>query len=85
MQHPLIQRPHALGIDIILQSATKYFGGHSDICAGAIAASSEHKEHIWNLSKNIGGSLSDYTAWLLERSMKHCLLDFTLNKKTQLN
>ena len=62
---PLIQRPHSLGIDIILQSATKYFGGHSDICAGAIAASSEYKEIIWDLSKNIGGSLSDYTAWLL--------------------
>ena len=78
---PLIQRPHALGIDIILQSATKYFGGHSDICAGAIAASSEHKEHIWNLSKNIGGSLSDYTAWLLERSMKTLSVRFYAQQK----
>ena len=78
---PLIQRPHALGIDIILQSATKYFGGHSDICAGAIAASSEHKEHIWNLSKNIGGSLSDYTVWLLERSMKTLSVRFYAQQK----
>lgn len=78
---PLIQRPHALGIDIILQSATKYFGGHSDICAGAIAASCEHKEHIWNLSKNIGGSLSDYTAWLLERSMKTLSVRFYAQQK----
>ena len=30
---PLIQKPHKLGIDIVLHSATKYFGGHSDICA----------------------------------------------------
>ena len=67
---PLIQKPHKLGIDIILHSATKYFGGHSDICAGAVASTAEHREIIWNLSKNIGGSLSDYTAWLLERSMK---------------
>ena len=55
---PLLQKPHKLGIDIILHSATKYFGGHSDICAGAVASSSEHREIIWNLSKNIGGSLS---------------------------
>ena len=67
---PLIQKPHKLGIDIILHSATKYFGGHSDICAGAVASTAEHREIIWNLSKNLGGSLSDYTAWLLERSMK---------------
>ena len=78
---PLIQRPHSLGIDIILQSATKYFGGHSDICAGAIAASSEYKEIIWDLSKNIGGSLSDYTAWLLERSMKTLSVRFFAQQK----
>ena len=78
---PLIQKPHKLGIDIVLQSATKYFGGHSDICAGAIAASSEQKDVIWNLSKNIGGSLSDYTAWLLERSMKTLSVRFFAQQK----
>ena len=78
---PLIQKPHKLGIDIILHSATKYFGGHSDICAGAVASSSEHREIIWNLSKNIGGSLSDYTAWLLERSMKTLSVRFFAQQK----
>ena len=78
---PLIQKPHKLGIDIILHSATKYFGGHSDICAGAVAASTEHRENIWNLSKNIGGSLSDYTAWLLERSMKTLSVRFFAQQK----
>ena len=78
---PLIQKPHKLGIDIILHSATKYFGGHSDICAGAVAASTEHREIIWNLSKNIGGSLSDYTAWLLERSMKTLSVRFFAQQK----
>ena len=77
----MIQKPHKLGIDIVLQSATKYFGGHSDICAGAIAASSEQKDVIWNLSKNIGGSLSDYTAWLLERSMKTLSVRFFAQQK----
>ena len=78
---PLIQKPHKLGIDIVLHSATKYFGGHSDICAGAVAASTEHREIIWNLSKNIGGSLSDYTAWLLERSMKTLSVRFFAQQK----
>ena len=78
---PLLQKPHKLGIDIILHSATKYFGGHSDICAGAIASTSEHREIIWNLSKNIGGSLSDYTAWLLERSMKTLSVRFFAQQK----
>ena len=59
-----------MGVDIILHSATKYFGGHSDICAGAVATSENLKETIWSMSKNLGGSLSDYTVWLLERSMK---------------
>lgn len=78
---PLIQKPHKLGIDIILHSATKYFGGHSDICAGAVASTAEHREIIWNLSKNLGGSLSDYTAWLLERSMKTLSVRFFAQQK----
>ncbi len=67
---PVNQNPADFGIDIMIHSATKYMGGHSDICAGAVASSSAHMERIWNLSKNIGGSLSDYTVWLLERSLK---------------
>ncbi len=67
---PINQNPADYGIDIMIHSATKYMGGHSDICAGAVAASQEHIDRIWNLAKNIGGSLSDYTVWLLERSIK---------------
>jgi len=67
---PINQTPIDFGIDIMIHSATKYMGGHSDICAGAVAASEEHMLKIWNVGKNLGGSLSDYTVWLLERSMK---------------
>ena len=67
---PVNQNPADFGIDLIMHSATKYFGGHSDICAGAIAGSKEHMDIIWNVSKNLGGSLSDFTVWMLERSMK---------------
>lgn len=67
---PINQNPADYGIDIIIHSATKYMGGHSDICAGAVAASSVHIDRIFQLAKNLGGSLSDYTVWLLERSIK---------------
>lgn len=67
---PINQTPKDFGIDIMIHSATKYMGGHSDICAGAVAASQAHIDKIWNLAKNLGGSLSDMTVWMLERSMK---------------
>jgi cystathionine beta-lyase len=67
---PINQTPVNFGIDIILHSATKYMGGHSDISAGAIAASKEHIEQIWKTAINLGGNLSDHTVWLLERSLK---------------
>ena len=67
---PINQNPIDFGIDISIHSATKYMGGHSDICAGAVAATEEHIQQIWNKAKNLGGSLSDFTVWLLERSMK---------------
>ncbi len=67
---PVNQNPADFGIDIILHSATKYMGGHSDICAGAVAASEEHIERLWHSSICFGGSLSDQTVWLLERSLK---------------
>jgi len=67
---PINQNPADFGIDLIMHSATKYLGGHSDILAGAVAGSEEHIERIWNVAKNLGGSLSDMTVWLLERSMK---------------
>jgi len=67
---PINQNPFDFGIDIILHSATKYMGGHSDISAGAIAATKEHIDLIWKTAINYGGNLSDQTVWLLERSLK---------------
>ncbi|GLB49538.1 cystathionine beta-lyase [Neptunitalea sp. Y10] len=67
---PVNQNPHHLGIDIVIHSATKYLGGHSDILAGAICASTVHIQQIFKLAINLGGNLSDYTVWLLERSIK---------------
>ncbi|MGC6438788.1 MAG: trans-sulfuration enzyme family protein [Flavobacteriaceae bacterium] len=67
---PIVQNPITLGIDIVVHSATKYFGGHSDISAGAVASTQNNIDQIWDLAKDFGGNLSDFTVWLLERSMK---------------
>jgi len=67
---PIIQKPIDFGIDVVLHSATKYFGGHSDISAGAVATSQDNIDVIWNLAKNLGGNLSDFMVWMLERSLK---------------
>ncbi len=67
---PVNQNPIDFGIDIVIHSATKYMGGHSDILAGAVVASEAHMDTIFQLAKNLGGNLSDYTVWLLERSIK---------------
>lgn len=67
---PVNQNPIKLGIDIVIHSATKYMGGHSDILAGAVISSQDNMDTIFQLAKNFGGSLSDYTVWLLERSIK---------------
>lgn len=67
---PVNQNPIDFGIDVVIHSATKYMGGHSDILAGTVISSEEHIDTIFQLAKNLGGSLSDYTVWLLERSIK---------------
>ena len=67
---PIVQRPLTLGIDIVIHSATKYFGGHSDITAGAVAGSKKNIDKLWDLAKDFGGNLSDFSVWMLERSMK---------------
>ena len=67
---PINQNPADFGIDIVLHSATKYLGGHSDILAGTLASSKSNIEKIIKSSINYGGNLSEYTVWLLERSIK---------------
>ena len=67
---PVNQNPIDFGIDIVMHSATKYLGGHSDILAGVVASSNENMEKIWHVAKNLGGSLSDFMVWMLERSIK---------------
>lgn len=68
---PLYQQPIALGIDLVLQSATKYIGGHSDTVAGVLTGSRARIEKIFNSEYlNIGSGIQPFNAWLLIRSLR---------------
>jgi len=67
---PLNQRPIDLGIDLVFHSATKYFGGHCDIIAGAVMGSSEWIMKIWNTHVMLGTSLGPFDAWLMLRGLR---------------
>ena len=67
---PVNQNPISFGIDIVLHSATKYLGGHSDILAGAVACSAVNMKKVFAVAKSLGGNLSELSIWLLERSIK---------------
>jgi len=67
---PLNQNPLDLGIDIVTHSGTKYLGGHSDLCCGAVLTSKTLAEKISATAANLGGSLNAITCYLLERSLK---------------
>jgi cystathionine beta-lyase/cystathionine gamma-synthase len=67
---PINQNPLDFGIDIVLHSGTKYIGGHSDICCGAVVASRALIARIRESASNFGGSLNAVTCYLIERSLK---------------
>lgn len=67
---PVFQNPFKLRVDIVLHSATKYLGGHSDICAGIVAGRADLIGKIRQYAKCLGGSLDGHTSYLLERSIK---------------
>ncbi|RFB82109.1 hypothetical protein B5K08_30840 [Rhizobium leguminosarum bv. trifolii] len=68
---PFFQRPLTLGVDLVIHSASKYLGGHSDVVAGIVASS---KEMIARIKAEaypyLGGKLSPFDAWLLIRGLR---------------
>lgn len=67
---PINQRPLVFGIDLSFHSATKYFGGHSDLIAGAVMGSSELITKIWNAHVILGAALGPFDAWLMLRGLR---------------
>jgi methionine-gamma-lyase len=67
---PALQKPIAMGFDMVVHSATKYMGGHSDIIAGAAAGSRRWMERVRHMVIYLGGSMDPEAAFLLIRGMK---------------
>ena len=67
---PVNLRPGAWGVDLVIHSATKYLGGHSDLIAGVVAGSRERISAVTRLLHLYGPSLDPHTAWLLDRGIR---------------
>lgn len=68
---PILQKPISFGIDMVLQSATKYLGGHSDTVAGVLTGTHAMMEQIFNSELlNMGNAISPFNAWLLIRGLR---------------
>jgi cystathionine beta-lyase/cystathionine gamma-synthase len=67
---PVNQQPIALGVDLVMHSATKYLNGHSDVTAGVLAGSAEHIEAMLKTRKLLGTILDPYAAYALGRGLK---------------
>jgi len=67
---PLWQHPLQFGADLVIYSATKYIGGHSDLIAGAVLGTADLMIRVKTLRTFLGNMLSPNTAWLLLRSLE---------------
>jgi len=67
---PINQRPAEYGIDLVMHSGTKYFGGHSDLIAGIVAGRQDLIDQIHETRTTLGGSMDPHAAWLLLRGIK---------------
>lgn len=68
---PYFQKPLKMGVDIVVHSATKYLGGHSDVLGGLIVTSSEkYYERLKYIQKSAGGILDPFSCWLILRGIK---------------
>lgn len=78
---PINQLPLELGVDVVMHSGTKYFGGHSDLCFGVLLGRREPMKRLFPHAVNTGGSLNAQTCALIERSLK--TLELRVERQTQ--
>jgi cystathionine beta-lyase/cystathionine gamma-synthase len=68
---PLLQKPLKLGFDVVVHTATKYLGGHSDVVAGAVVTDEARMREIFYRAYLLhGGILAPFDAWLLLRGLR---------------
>lgn len=82
---PLFQKPLALGVDLVLHSASKYLSGHSDTVAGIVAGTKAHIDRIEQLTYPfLGGKLAPFEAWLLVRGLRTLTLRMRQHEESAL-
>lgn len=79
---PLWQHPLQHGADIVMYSATKYIGGHSDVIAGAVLGNGAVIKRVKTLRTFLGNMAGPYTGWLLLRSLETLKLRMDRQAKT---
>ena len=67
---PVNLRPAELGFNVVLHSATKYLGGHSDLAAGVVTGPNDLLDDVRHTTKLLGGMLDPHACFLLHRSLK---------------
>lgn len=68
---PLNLRPLDLGVDIVIHSATKYIGGHSDVTAGVVAVNRDDlADHLYRTQNGEGSALAPFDCYNLERGLR---------------
>jgi cystathionine beta-lyase/cystathionine gamma-synthase len=67
---PVNFRPSEIGFDLVLESATKYMNGHTDLIAGVVAGSEEMVREVKLTLDHLGGVLDTHACYLLERGLK---------------
>lgn len=67
---PMWQHPLQFGADLVIYSATKYIGGHSDLIAGAVLGSTPLMQRVKGLRTFLGSMAAPFTSWLMLRSME---------------
>ena len=73
---PYLCRPLELGIDVVVESATKWLSGHSDVIAGVVAGSRDFIDHVREVAIDTGGIVAPLSAFLVLRGMQTLRLKF---------
>lgn len=82
---PYFQKPLQLGADIVIHSATKYLGGHSDVVSGlAVVKDESIAKQVGFMQNAIGGVLGPHDSWLIQRSIKTLALRMEAHRSNAL-
>ena len=81
---PVNQQPLAHGADLVVHSATKYLGGHSDLTGGVVTGPQRYVQPIWGWRKNLGQMMAPETAALLARSLRTLVVRVRQQNETAL-